>query len=107
MPSRSHASCMDSDAVVIVAASGRALAASARRGGYAPRVIDYFGDSDTLALAQAHVRLDDGLARGITPHALDRALAKVIGTARPRGVVWGTGFEDRPNLLDHLARRLP
>lgn len=98
---------MDSDTVIIVAASGRALAASARRGGFVPLVVDYFGDSDTLALAHAHARLERGLARGITPHALDRALAKVIGTARPRGVVCGTGFEDRPNLVDHLAQRLP
>ena len=34
--------------VLIAAISGRALAASARRGGYVPLVADFFGDADTL-----------------------------------------------------------
>ncbi len=97
---------MDSRIVVIVAASGRALAASARRGDYVPLVIDWFGDEDTLALAQAHARVD-GLAHGFTRDALDAALAKVIGEREPSGVVCGTGFEDRPELIAHLGRRLP
>ena len=96
---------MDSRTVLIVAVSGRALAASARRGGYVPLVIDYFGDSDTLALAGAHARLDGGLARGISAGALDAAIAKATAGQQPCGVVCGTGFEDRPELLEHLARR--
>ena len=52
-------------AVLIVALSGRALAESARRGGYAPLVADMFGDMDTLKAAQRHVRLAGGLATGI------------------------------------------
>src|SRR5256885_13595725 len=94
---------MDNNAVLIVAASGRALAASARRGGYAPLVVDWFGDSDTLAHAQAHARLD-GLKRGFTAKALDAALAKVIEHA-PSGVVCGTGFEDRAELIARMAQR--
>jgi predicted ATP-grasp superfamily ATP-dependent carboligase len=97
---------MDSKTVVIVAASGRALAASARRAGYVPAVIDWFGDSDTLSFAQAYARVD-GLAHGFTIASLDAALAKVIGTCEPCGVVCGTGFEDRPELITHLAKRLP
>jgi predicted ATP-grasp superfamily ATP-dependent carboligase len=96
---------MDSKDVLIVAASGRALAASARRGGYWPLVVDFFGDSDTIALAHAHARLEDGLARGITLDTLDAALARVTAGRQPCGLVWGTGFEDRPVLLTHLARR--
>ena len=96
---------MDSKAVLVVAASGRALAASARRGGFLPLVVDYFGDSDTLALAHAHARLDDGLARGMTADALDAAFAALTAGCEPRGVVCGTGFEDRPELLAHIARR--
>ncbi|MGA6998581.1 MAG: tetrahydromethanopterin C1 transfer protein, partial [Pseudolabrys sp.] len=34
--------------VLIAAASGRALAAGARRAGYVPLVVDGFGDQDTL-----------------------------------------------------------
>ena len=51
--------------VLIAAASGRALAASARRGGYVPLVADFFGDQDTPRQPTAHVRLDQGLARGM------------------------------------------
>jgi uncharacterized protein len=105
MPSRSRASFMDSKDVLIVAASGRALAASARRGGYLPLVADFFGDSDTIALAHAHARLEDGLARGIALDTLEAALANVTAGRQPCGVVWGTGFEDRPELLTHIARR--
>ena len=68
---------MDNKSVVIIAASGRALAASARRGGYVPLVVDWFGDADTLALSAAHVRLEDGLARGMTAGGLDTAMSAV------------------------------
>jgi uncharacterized protein len=95
------------NAVLIVAASGRALAASARRGGYVPLVVDWFGDSDTLALAAAHARIESGLARGMTADALDDAIARVTARHEPCGFICGTGFEDRPHLLAHLARRWP
>jgi predicted ATP-grasp superfamily ATP-dependent carboligase len=96
---------MDKKLVLIAAASGRALAGSARRGGYLPLVLDWFGDSDTLAHAHAHARIEAGLAHGMTADALDAALAKVIGMGDPCGVVCGTGFEDRSELIAHLARR--
>jgi predicted ATP-grasp superfamily ATP-dependent carboligase len=96
---------MDNKAVVILAASGRALAASARRGGYLPLVVDWFGDADTLALSAAHVRLENGLARGMTAGALDAAMSAVTKGYQPLGIVCGTGFEDRAELLEHLAQR--
>jgi predicted ATP-grasp superfamily ATP-dependent carboligase len=95
---------MDNKAVVILAASGRALAASARGGGYLPLVIDWFGDSDTLALSAAHACLADGLVRGMTADALDAAISAVTKEYQPLGIVCGTGFEDRPELLEHLAQ---
>jgi predicted ATP-grasp superfamily ATP-dependent carboligase len=96
---------MDNKLVLIAAASGRALAASARRGGYHPVVLDWFGDSDTLACAHAHARIAGGLAHVMAAQTLDAALTKVIGMGDPCGVVCGTGFEDRPELIAHLARR--
>lgn len=48
-PSRSHAR---RPRLLIIARSGRALAASARRAGYACDVIDQFADADTQALAE-------------------------------------------------------
>jgi len=92
--------------VLIAAASGRALAASARRAGYTPLVADFFGDEDTLAAARAHVRLAEGLARGVDETVLG-ALETLAEGEEPSGVVWGTGFEDRPHLLAEIARRWP
>jgi predicted ATP-grasp superfamily ATP-dependent carboligase len=92
-------------AVLIAAVSGRALAASARRAGFVPLVADCFGDDDTLALGHAHasVRLDarHGIAAGELLQALDRLAA----SHAPIGIVYGTGFEDRPKLLGRIARR--
>lgn len=97
---------MDNEAAVLIAAiSGRALAASARRGGYLPLVTDFFGDQDTLQVADAHVRLDGDLARGIEENALVRALQIVSGQHKPVGVVCGSGFEGRTQTLKRLARQ--
>jgi predicted ATP-grasp superfamily ATP-dependent carboligase len=92
-------------AVLIAAASGRALAASARRGGYLPLVADFFGDQDTIEAAQAHVRLRDGLERGMRSHGVLDALESLATHQEPAGIVCGTGFEDRPEVLGNIARR--
>jgi uncharacterized protein len=95
----------DGAAVLIAAISGRALAASAYRAGYLPLVADFFGDQDTLQVAHAHFRLAGHLARGIEERALAEALSKLSERRRPLGVVCGTGFEDRTQLLQQIARR--
>ncbi|HEY2138230.1 MAG TPA: ATP-grasp domain-containing protein [Xanthobacteraceae bacterium] len=92
-------------AVLIAAASGRALAQSARQGGYVPLVADFFADQDTVALAQAHVRIEHGLARGMDEEQLIAAFEILARAQEPIGVVCGTGFEDRPHLLARIARR--
>ena len=86
---------MHNPAVLIAAASGRALAASARRAGYAPLVVDYFADQDTIASAQAHVRLASGLDNGMQAPEVMAALHTLSGQHEACGVVWGSGFEDR------------
>jgi predicted ATP-grasp superfamily ATP-dependent carboligase len=90
--------------VLIAAASGRALAASASRGGYMPLVADFFGDEDTVALAP-HVRIDHGLTRGMDEQQLVAACNALARGRAPIGLVWGTGFEDRPQLLARIAER--
>ena len=95
----------DGAAVLIAAISGRALAASARRGGYLPLVADFFGDEDTLQVAQAHVRFGGKLAQGIEEEPLMRALHRLSEREEPLGIVCGTGFEDRTQLLADVARR--
>jgi uncharacterized protein len=97
---------MDNDvAVLIVAISARALTSSARRGGYRPLVTDMFGDQDTLNAAHAHRRLPGDLASGIDGQALIRTLETLSRGQNPFGLICGTGFEDRTELLDRLARR--
>lgn len=98
---------MASPAVLIASASGRALAASARRAGYVPLVADYFGDQDTLALAHAHVRIMHGLTRGMDADALIAAFETLAIDQQPVGVVCGSGFEDRPHVLARIAERWP
>jgi uncharacterized protein len=95
----------DKPAVLIAAISGRALAQSARRGAYQPLVADFFGDQDTLEVAHDHVRLAGSFASGITENALSTALQALVDRQHPVGIVCGSGFEDRPRLLDGIANR--
>src|SRR3979411_3147631 len=92
-------------AVLIAAASVRALAPSARRGGYAPLVADFFGDEDTAAVAEANIRLGHGLARGMSSGLVIAALERLASPRQPGGIVCGRGFEDRPELLADIAQR--
>jgi uncharacterized protein len=98
---------MSNGAVLIAAISGRALAVSARRGGYLPLVADFFGDQDTVAAARGHVTLGGELARGLPEHELMEALERLASQHVPVGIVCGTGFEDRPQLLARLAQCWP
>src|SRR5262245_1678268 len=91
--------------VLIAAASGRALAASARRAGYVPLVADGFGDQDTLAAAASHVRVDFG--RPIDGDRLITALQTLANSRDCAGIVCGSGFEDRPDLLINIGGRWP
>lgn len=92
--------------MLIAAASGRALAASARRAGYVPLVADAFGDADTLASAGAHAHVDLlGPARD--DEKVIGALARLAAGVVPAGIVCGSGFEDRAALLTRISQRWP
>jgi len=96
---------MASQSVLLAAVSGRALAQSARRGGYLPLVADFFGDQDTVAAAHAHTLVDGSFARGFREPELMAALERLAARHPPAGIVCGTGFEDRPQLLAQIERR--
>jgi len=96
---------MDRGLVLIAAASGRALAASARRGGYAPLVADGFGDQDTIAAAAAHVRVS--FARPLNGDRLITALQTLADSHDCVGIVCGSGFEDRADLLTKISKLWP
>lgn len=94
---------MTGDTILIAAYSGRALAASARRAGYVPLVVDNFADTDTQAIAAANrkVALSD-LQAAPLGEAFD-ALTKLHGP--PIGLVLGAGFESSPEVIAHLANQ--
>ena len=91
--------------MLIAAASGRALAASAARAGYVPLAADAFGDQDTLAACAGHVRVN--LLRRVDGDKLIDALDTLAAGRNCAGVVCGSGFEDRADLLMRLAQRWP
>lgn len=91
--------------ILIVAPSGRMLAASARRGGLRPVVFDLFGDSDTRELAETHVLTDEN-GRFDEPRLL-RQVEAVVAANPVHGLVYGGGLECLPELLQRLARLVP
>jgi len=87
--------------------SGRALAASARRAGFLPFVLDAFGDADTRALAGGvrtlrghHKSSSRDMAVQLALDALREAAGGEIA-----GLILGPGFEDRASLAGHLGER--
>jgi predicted ATP-grasp superfamily ATP-dependent carboligase len=92
--------------LLIAAISGRAIAQSARRAGFVPLVADFFADIDTQQAAHAWRKLDGDIARGMQWASLSRAL-EALAAQSPSpilGLVYGSGFEDRPKLLARIAK---
>jgi len=94
--------------ILIAAVSGRALARAAACAGYVPLIADFFADRDTQALCAGAVKLAD-IASGFQWRPLEAALETLAARAPspPLGLVYGSGFEDRPHLLARIARRWP
>ena len=106
MPVSSHP---EPRSVLIAAISGRQLAASAWRAGLTPLVADFFADVDTQELAHTCHELPGKIGRGMTWRHLSPAL-DALAEAAPSpvlGLVYGSGFEDRPELLTLIAKRWP
>ncbi len=89
---------------VVVALSARALVASACRDGRSVAALDLFADADTATMADPCLTLPSRQLR-IPAAALRRALAAPDLSRLP--LVYGAGFEDRPELLTALARGRP
>ncbi len=96
---------MSGETVLIAAFSARALAASARRAGYLPLVVDCFGDLDTGEFAHASRCLPARVQTGFTYRPLRQALQSLVAEAPtpPIGLVLGSGFECNPRLVAKLA----
>lgn len=94
--------------LLIAAISGRAIAQSARRAGFVPLVADFFADLDTQDAAHACRKLE-GIAHGFEWPSLSCAL-EALAAESPSpiiGLVYGSGFEDRPKLLTRIAKSWP
>jgi len=90
--------------VLVVALSARTLTASGRRSGLGVTALDLFADADTAAMADRCLTLPSRRLRLPNP-ALRRALAAPDLHGVP--LVYGAGFEDRPELLAALERDRP
>jgi uncharacterized protein len=93
------------EAVLVCALSGRALARSARAAGFAPVVLDAFGDLDAREAAAAWRRVPVGPRWRFRRAPLLAAAARLAPPPIP--LVWGSGFERAPDLLAELARGRP
>ncbi|CAN7641045.1 ATP-grasp domain-containing protein [Phyllobacterium sp. LjRoot231] len=92
-------------AILIAAISGRSLAAAARRAGFRPLVADLFNDADTLVLADRAVKLSGSLQRGIDAEQVVETLTRLAGDDQPVAVIYGSGFERRPEMIEAISRR--
>ncbi|MGH6762031.1 MAG: ATP-grasp domain-containing protein [Phyllobacterium sp.] len=97
----------NSPAILIAAVSGRSLASAARRAGYRPFVADLFNDSDTLALAERAIILPGNLHHGIDGTLITRKLLELMGGEEPFALVYGSGFERKPEIVETLGRTFP
>lgn len=103
MPSSWRVNSSEQPFILIVAPAGRALAASARRSGFRPLVLDLFDDLDTRTFAAANVSID-AMERGFEAADLIDPLLRLARDRDPIGIVYGGGFEDRPQLIAEMAR---
>lgn len=91
--------------LLIATFSGRSLAASARAAGYRPLVADLFADNDLRDLVGDFRTVHGDFVEGFDGAELLDALEQLAEGRAPVGVVCGPGFEDRPELVDEIARR--
>jgi predicted ATP-grasp superfamily ATP-dependent carboligase len=91
--------------ILIVSVSGRSLAAAARRADFVPLVLDFFADADTEEIARECRKFPGPIRRGIQLNSLIEGLSDLAARAPSPvlGCVAGSGFEDRPELLNKIA----
>jgi uncharacterized protein len=89
--------------LLIVASSGRALAASARKAGQPVVVLDLYNDLDTRGHALASRAVATPRGRFDACRLL-AAADELCPVQRCAGLVYGSGLEARPGLLKKLAR---
>ncbi|MGL4423675.1 MAG: ATP-grasp domain-containing protein [Gemmataceae bacterium] len=81
--------------LVIIGGSGRAAAYSARRAGFAPHIVDLFGDQDTLA-AGPTIRL--------TPDLYPTGLPGLARLHPPGPLLYAGALENHPEVIAEVAK---
>jgi predicted ATP-grasp superfamily ATP-dependent carboligase len=99
----------EAPSLLIAAVSARSLAQAARRAGFVPLAVDFFADTDAQELAHACRKAGGKIERGFRPENLLRALEELAEQAPSPvlGLIYGAGFENRPELLRLIAKRWP
>ncbi|GEM20546.1 hypothetical protein NONS58_19650 [Nitrosococcus oceani] len=88
--------------ILILANSGRALAQSAAASGYRVVVADNYGDRETRQAALAWIRIFSGANVG---HWRQKIVRFIEAEKYPVGLIFGSGFENRPDIMEELSRR--
>jgi predicted ATP-grasp superfamily ATP-dependent carboligase len=89
---------------LVVSASGRALAAMARRAGARTIVLDLFADADTAGCCEAVQCVTSDRALRFHAQRLLDAAAAMAAPSACAGLIFGSGLEGRAALLARLAR---
>jgi methenyltetrahydromethanopterin cyclohydrolase len=87
--------------ILVVANSARMLAQSAQAEGYAPLVIDCFGDCDTRGYCE-----DIQQIASLNINHIQPALTYFLDRYPLAGAVYGSGFEEYPEALAYLCERI-
>jgi uncharacterized protein len=101
-----HSPASEVPALLILATSGRSLAQSARRAGYLPLTVDFFGDLDTRHAGPVQIA-DGDFTSGFDQVSLKLAVGEIKKKQEPVALVYGSGFEDKPDLLNALEDDVP
>lgn len=92
---------------LLISQSGRALAAAAARAGRAAVGIDGFADRDARDLARDWLRLPLDMDGAFEADALAQAATRLSPAGLCLGLVYGSGFEARPERLARIAQDRP
>jgi uncharacterized protein len=96
----------DRPAIIVAAYSARALASCASHAGFGPVSIDVFGDDDMRAMSLSSIKLEGGLADGLTPDKVIGAVNTLVSAHDPIGLVYGAGFEHQPETIAAIAHKI-
>ena len=98
---------MPPEAFLLVSLSGRGLARAAARADRAAVGMDAFADRDTCDLARLWEKAPMDDAWEFAADALLAGADRLSPPGRCQGLIYGSGFEARPELLARLARGRP